>query len=94
MNGNRAPDRWKNIALTVYLICPLALVTGLCVWAMVSLQQRVEKAGKAREVPVQDGMVSGSPSPESSEEATKIEEGSGGDETPGNSPDERSESGG
>lgn len=86
-------SRWKNVALTVYLICPLALVTGLCVWAMVSLQQRVDKAGETREVPE-------AVSPESMEGEKNREMGGdgeqpvGGEGTPGNSEEERSESGG
>ncbi len=100
MSGNRVQGRWKNVVLTVYLICPLALVTGLCVWIMLSLQQRVENAGKVREVPVQDGTVPEKPSTESIEGAKKIEdggegkEGVEGGEAAGNSQEEPSESGG
>jgi hypothetical protein len=49
LSAKGAPGRWKNVALTVYLICPLALVTVLCVWIWISLQQRVENAGRMRE---------------------------------------------
>ncbi|MCH7632056.1 MAG: hypothetical protein IIB59_02485 [Planctomycetes bacterium] len=95
--------RWKNVALTVYLICPLALVTGLCVWIMLSLQQRVENAGKMREVPEQQDIAPESPSTESVQDARKNEEGVEGVEgevgvegggAPGNSEEQRSESGG
>ncbi len=47
MKGTQS--RWKNIALTVYLICPLALVTLLCVWIWIALEQRIENAGRMRE---------------------------------------------
>lgn len=89
MSAKRVQGRWKNVALTVYLICPLALVTGLCVWIMVSLQQRVENAGRMRSVPAQQDIAPESPSVEAAEDATKSEEG---DKATGNSAEERSES--
>ena len=46
-------NRWKNVALTIYLICPLALVAGLCVWIMLSLQNRVAQQDRPEQPPAE-----------------------------------------
>ena len=53
MSDKTVQNRWKNVALTIYLICPLALVAGLCVWIMLSLQNRVARQGRPEPPPAE-----------------------------------------
>lgn len=51
MSEKPVQSRWENVALTIYLICPLALVAGLCVWIMLSLQNRVARQDRPQPTP-------------------------------------------
>ena len=53
MSKKPVQSRWENVALTIYLICPLALVAGLCVWIMLSLQNRVARQDRPQPTPAQ-----------------------------------------
>ncbi|MCH7961223.1 MAG: hypothetical protein IIC49_02700 [Planctomycetes bacterium] len=53
MSEKPVQSRWENVALTIYLICPLALVAGLCVWIMLSLQNRVARQDRPQQPPAQ-----------------------------------------
>lgn len=73
--------------LTVYLIAPLALFTGLCVWIMVTIQERVDNQGRMREQGQQQADVA-PPDPNAGDVDTQ------GDETPGNLGEGQDETGG